>query len=157
MEKLNQFNKYIEIPPIYLDSNIKHNIIKIIQSQKICSREEGYISKICDIISIESIGISRNTNYPIFRVIFTAMTILPEVGKLYQCKIVQIYAYAVLVEYHKGSVKIIVPAAYFGKYKYQESKLHYKNTTVEVGNNITVILEDVKYSKGVFNCIARIP
>lgn len=158
MEKLSNFVKCIEIPPVYLDSNIKNNIVGIIQSQKICNKKEGYISKICDIIDIESLGISRNTNYPIFRVNFTAITILPEVGKMYKCKIVKIYPYAVLAEYNHGSIKIIVPTAYFGQYKYiEEEKLqHEDGCIIECSNNMTITLEDVKYTKGVFNCIGKI-
>jgi DNA-directed RNA polymerase subunit E'/Rpb7 len=156
MEKVN-FDRCIEVPPIFLNSKLKENVIKLIENLNLCNQKDGYVSEICDIKNMESIGISRHTNFPIIRVQFSAITIKPEVGKVYQCNILQIYSYALVLEYN-GPVKIIIPEIYFkSKYTYCNSELISENgQIVRIGDTLAVLLQDVKYSKGVFNCIASL-
>jgi DNA-directed RNA polymerase subunit E'/Rpb7 len=158
MEKV-EFERLVEVPPIYLNSRLRENIKELIKALNICNKKDGYISEICTIKNIESVGISKHTNFPIIRVEFTAITILPEVGKSYNCKILQIYSYAMVLEYN-GPVKIIVPEAFFKeKYIYQDSKLISLTDgglILDKGDMIDLVLKDVKYSKGFFNCIATI-
>lgn len=149
-----EFDKNIEINPIYLDSNIKNNIVKIIQDLKICSEKDGYVTEICDIKNIESIGISRHTNFPIFRVRFKAFTLKPEAGKEYLCKILNIGEYGVTLEHFNAPLVIIVPFNYVNNYNIERQELLYEDKILKVGDMVWVVLQECKYSCKKFMSIA---
>lgn len=155
MEKVVKIEKNIEVEPVHLHQGIKDSIKSILENTKICN-SEGYIDTILDIIQIENIGISKHTNFPVFKVVFSAIKIMPEIDKPYVCKISQIYGYAIVLEY-KGPIKIILPESNLLDYKIKDSKFLERNgKLIKQGDNLEVVFVNIKYSKGNFNCIAKI-
>lgn len=142
-----EFEKNIEINPIYLDSNIKKNIVKIIQDIKICNAKDGYITEICDIKNIESVGISRHTNFPIFKVVFTAFAINPQAGSEYICKILKFNEYGFTLE-HPNAPLVVFVQLETGAVDVERQEFSYKGgeKVLKVGDMVWVVLKEYHYS-----------
>ena len=148
--------KDIEVNPKYLDKNIKNHIKTLLQQEKQCFLTHGYIDEIIDVLNISSINISPITNYPVFRVQFTANTFLPEIDKIVVVQVKMIFQQGIFMEY--GNIIIMIPQSELTNFTFCPTKKEFKNEnrTIKINDTIRVCLKNIKHEKKKFQCIASL-
>jgi|688.fasta_scaffold1073367_1 DNA-directed RNA polymerase subunit E'/Rpb7 len=154
MNKIITIVKDIELHPKYLDTSIKSHIKNMLESQQLCCQTYGHVLKIIDISKLESLTISSITKFPVFRVTFTAESILPKEGQIVKGGVSMIFSQGLFII--KGPIKILLPLAGMKDFKFDRDTKSLINdtTSIKEGDEIEVKLTIIKYEKKSFNCIS---
>ena len=149
----------ISISPLYLTKNLKENILNKLKediANNICSDENGYIMKIIEIISFEKNIVSR-IGYDInFFVKFKCLVLKPAVGQVLNGNVNMILANGIFLKL--GGINILIPKSNLKNFEYIKESQSFKNNKFEIkiGDEISVILDIIKYEKKTYSCIAKL-
>ncbi len=156
---LKKISKRIFIKHEHLDYNILNHIYsKLCETTKDnCDKENGHILKINKNIKIDDIFSSSVNGDIIVIVLFEAVILKPEIGKIFDGQICMIFSNGIFVNI-SNKQKVLIPLSYLTDFTYNEKdKIFYNdNKILKLNDNIKVIIEGVKYAKNSFNCFGRV-
>ena len=140
------------LQPKYLNSEYKR---KLLQSYKgdyeKSSNENGYIVKINNIIDIVSSHINNNND--IIIVSKCNCSIFKPIPNMeVNCKIDLIHVNGLFMS--KYDIKIMVPKS--DEYIFKSDHILINNKKYIVGNNLDIIIIDVRYYKNIYSCIGKL-
>lgn len=156
MSKELLLSKEIELHPQYLNKDIKQHIINKIKEKNECTEEYGFIVDVKRIERITSLPISGVTKFPVFKVDFTAITLIPEVGKEFESTITRIFETGLFIEC--GVIKVFVPYTELKGYNYGDKSFKKGKKEIKVDQMIKVLIKNINYSEeeNCFKCIATL-
>jgi len=138
----------VTLEPIYLNKNyknyLKQEIVK--KSQGKCTKENGYIINICDILTIKE---CESQSGIVFAVTYTADSFLPKIDDIIETKVCLCFASGILAIY-KDVHKILIPANKLTNYTFTNNSYVSKNNKIQVNTEISIKITSVKFSEGVF-------
>lgn len=151
--------KNIEVDPNMIRPGLKKLIEEELDKIDICTMKNGYI-KSKKIISIQSNALTKISNKISFRVTFEAETFLPTKGMVINAIINNIFPSGIFLEYEK--VKILIPHSNLEMNGYELSPHGKENRfkkikggdDLTVKKNISIVLQDSRFEKRKFLCIA---
>jgi DNA-directed RNA polymerase subunit E'/Rpb7 len=140
-------SRQISIKPIELNENIKHTIIEKLKDtieKDDCSYENGYILSINKILSYTSNYISNATNMVVFTVVFDAVTLNPNIGSIYEGKVISIHSSGFFVEI-KNKIKVLIVIV--------------NNNTESIPTKDSIVkieITDIRYQNKKISCIGKL-
>ena len=144
--------KKISVSP----DDFSSNIISLL-SEKLkkipCSEKHGYILDINKILSYESL-LSRTTGNNIYTIKFIASTLKPQIGKKLNCIVVMTLPNGILAEFL--DIKLLVPSSNLHDYEYKNQTFYNDKRVITIGDQISVLIKDMRYIKNKFNCIGTL-
>jgi DNA-directed RNA polymerase subunit E'/Rpb7 len=144
--------KKISISP----GDFSNDIVSILSDKlkKIpCSEKYGYILDINTILSYESL-LSRTTGNNIYTIKFEANTLKPQIGKKLNCIVVMTLPNGILAEFL--DIKLLVPSSHLQDYEYKNQTFYNDKRVITIGDQICVLIKDIRYIKNKFNCIGTL-
>ena len=155
---MNAIHRQICLEPKYFDKNIEKHLYEKIKTTMVgyCDQEYGYIMEICPDVHIIDNFVSSSTSGVFFNVKFTAKTIKPEIGNIYDCKITRIFPHGIFAEVHK--IKILIPVDKLKDFIFDKvsNSFRSKKTELNIGNDINVEIIGERYEKQNFKCIGKL-
>ena len=151
-EKIFIESKYID--KALLKDHLKNTIVEMMTGK--CDQEFGYVISVeSDIKIVDNIISSANSGI-IFTVEFDILTIKPEKGMIFEGIISKIFLSGIFVTVEK--MNILVPESKMNGYKFNASKNIFKkdSSVLNCGDNVKVVIQDVRYQKQNFDCIASL-
>lgn len=148
--------KELELHPQYLNKDIKTHIVNKIKEKNECTEEYGFILDIKRIEKITSLPISGVTKFPVFRVEFIALTLIPEIGKEFECMVTGIFEPGIFMEC--GVIKVLVPHTEIKGYTYVNKVFKKGKKEIKVNDTVKIKIKNLDYSEeeGCFKCIATL-
>jgi DNA-directed RNA polymerase subunit E'/Rpb7 len=144
--------KNIDIPPCYLNDNIKEYIFNKI-NKVFCNQTIGYMLEVLEIINIESNPLCRGTN-PSFNVTYKAKIFKPEPNILLDCKVKKIFSQGIIFEF--GMMELLVPKDNKINVDTKEKTFIFNNKKYNIGDTLGLEILHIQYDKHNFSCIAKI-
>lgn len=151
-EKIFIESKYID--KAVLKGHLTETVCKMMTGK--CDQEFGYIISVESELKIIDNIISSANSGIIFTVEFDILTVKPEEGMVFEGVISKIFLCGIFVTVEK--MDILVPETKMKGYKYNASKSIFKkdSSVLNCGDTVSVIIEDVRYQKHKFDCIASL-
>jgi DNA-directed RNA polymerase subunit E'/Rpb7 len=152
-------DKKIYLEPQFLNENLVLHISKSIKDQILgkCDKNNGYILKIYDNISILGNKVSSSGSGVYFNVRIDVKTLMPKIGGVYEGVVCFLFCDGIFVEVH-GKMKILIRIDSMNGYKYNKIKNIFKKDTKTIaeGDKVEISINMVKYEKQNFNCIGNL-
>lgn len=133
--------------------NVKNKI------QNTCKKDTGYITEIVSIDDIISNKISSINSDIIFKVKVTLKMLKPEKEKIYKGNVCMIFQKGIFIDID-NVFKVLITCNFLENYTFNNFTNSYINNEtkeeINLGDNISVKLLGIKYSKNMFNCFGII-
>ena len=139
----------------YINKDIKNNIQNKIEKLKgECTEKYGYIIEIIEIIEIMDNKILNNTGDILITVKFKGKILKPKIDMELNAKINMVFNHGIFCEYI--NLPILIPYTKLKDFEYQDKKFVKGDHVFKIGDNINIVLTDIRYHKKKFNCIASL-
>lgn len=147
------------LDPRFLNQNYMAHLLKKLEiaTNEECSKEYGYILGITKITKVVGNYISPANSDIVFRLIFEATILKPEVGNTISGVVCMIFEDGIFVDIG-GKLNILVPVSSLPGYELSSLLTHYSKGDKKIGvdDKIDVVIEAVKYDKKEFKCLGSL-
>ena len=153
-------SKDIELSPSSLHQGYFNDIYNNLcdKYRDTCTKDNGYIIDILDDLKLNSNRISNNTANIIFNVSFTAKILKPEIGNEIKCSVDMLSWHGIFAGINK--LKVLIPENALTNYYFDQQNSKYVNkkskSEIKNGDEITIELTDIRYTKNNYNCIGKL-
>lgn len=153
------YSKQIAIEPSKLNNNlipyIKETLDKNIGN---CTKKDGYILEIGDILSFKSMPISRASGEIVVEVSYQANTILPKLGDTFTGTVKMAFKYGILVSVNDILKVLITTSPFLNDYQFENDKYVNKENGEEIKMNDTIelVIHNVIYDNNSFKCLGKL-
>ena len=151
-----QVREKIFVEPAYLDANIPQYLYTKIKDRYVgkCNQNYGYVLSVEKKLKIYDNEISMANENTFFEVGFSIKSLKPGKKQRYSGKVCMVFQHGIFVEVQKY-MKILVPLDRMKPYTYVHAKNMFQKegSTIELGKELTVEIDMVKYEQKNFNCI----
>tara|TARA_B100000686_G_C16794918_1_gene981558 strand:- start:3164 stop:3634 length:471 start_codon:yes stop_codon:yes gene_type:complete len=134
-----------------LQDYIKEKLDELVNT---CTKENGYIIKIKNIKNIKNNKILKNSGNLLCQILYNATVFKPYKNLETNCKVTMIFRHGIFGECNQ--MPVLIPYTKLNDYEYDNEKFKNKDIEIKVGDIITIIITDIRYSKKQFNCIASL-
>lgn len=155
-----QIKQKVSIDCIYLDYNIKENLLKKLKKTVVgnCSLDYGYILDIIKIINMSNNKISSADSLCVFDVIYEAEILKPKIGNVFTGKVCMVFQNGFMVDI-QNVIKVLIPVSSLKDFVYKEDNQSFilKNKLIikeDIEVNIEIVM--IKYEKKKYSCIGKI-
>lgn len=152
-------NRRVCLEPKYLDSDVmSHLLNKLVDSTRDeCSRENGYILGVKEIVSVDSTKISPANSDVVFSVNFKAEILKPIDGKTLEGEVCMVFRDGIFVDV-KNKLKVLIPLSELSGYELNKSSTGYVkgNSNIQKGDTVKVMITGTKYSQQRFSCFGSL-
>lgn len=161
MSEIKKLTKRLVVGNDCLDKNLNNAIFKKLQlaSENDCNKEYGYILKVEKLLKIDDNYISNVNSELIFVVSFRALTIKPEVHKVFTDKIWMVLSGGIFLNV-KEKFKVLIPPNALTDYVFNADKKVYThkvtNVVLEQGSECTVKITGMRYLNKNFDCFGEL-
>jgi DNA-directed RNA polymerase subunit E'/Rpb7 len=161
MSEIKKLTKRLVVANDCLDKNLNDAIFKRLQvaSENDCNKEYGYILKVEKLLKIDDNYISNVNSELIFIVSFKALTIKPEINKVFTDTIWMVLSGGIFLNV-KNKFKVLIPPNALSEYSFNQDKkayIHKENKTIlEQGSECTVKITGIRYMNKNFDCFAEL-
>jgi DNA-directed RNA polymerase subunit E'/Rpb7 len=150
--------RWIRINPYYICSSLYDHIFIEIEKQmkNQCDETNGHVIEIINVIKIIDNQIQNSSSDVVVFVEFDIDVFKPVAEMVVDTVICAIYADGILVESH-GIQKILIPAStYAVTHTFDDNKLTRDNKIISQGDNLSVLINAVRYDDHKFSCLGVI-
>lgn len=144
----------VSLPPALLGNSIGENIRKILLKDKLhsCSKQDGYIIDILEILSYEKNRLSRTGSSVIFDVVFSAEVFLPRYGSEIEA-VVKIIFFKKGLRLNSYNLNIFVPATNLKDWEFKNDSIVRGSESIRSGDTVIVVITNTRYEKKRYDCI----
>lgn len=162
METITNIETTIQLHPSDILANYQTILLnKIVEKfEKKSFEQNGIIIKVLKILECKSLPITENSIYLQFLITFEAQVYKPLVDNEMEIQIHKIYSYGVF--YFDEQIRVLIPSSSLQDDYCLEKKedvfilKNEKNETIQEGDDIKIILTNVRFEKNGFNCLGKI-
>lgn len=161
MSESKKLTKRLVVGNDCLNKNLNNAIFKKLQlaSENDCNKEYGYILKVEKLLKIDDNYISNVNSELIFVVSFRALTIKPEVHKVFTDKIWMVLSGGIFLNV-KEKFKVLIPPNALTDYVFNADKKIYthkvSNVVLVQGSECTVKITGMRYLNKNFDCFGEL-
>ena len=143
----------------FLNKNIKTHILEQLKLSLVntCSKENGYILDVLEVLQIIDNIIDNTNSVPIFNILCKIEYLKPEINSVYNGDVCMIFEHGIFTDI-KNKFKVLIPIDSLEKFDYYSEENVFKNDklTICMDSNINCKLTSIKYEKNQFICIGEL-
>jgi len=146
-------HKLIQIHPKYLSNISKYITDQINSMSGMCSKDDGYILNINNIIYDKNFIISRISGHIQINIKYNIEHMKPDISEVLECRVENIYKEGIFCKY-KNLMTVFIPSNFLQDWKFCYESMINSNTkkSINIKDTINVKITSIKYD-GIYNCI----
>ena len=143
----------------FLNKNIKTHILEQLKFSLVntCSKENGYILDVLEVLQIIDNIIDKTNSMPIFTILCKIEYLKPEIDSVYNGDVCMIFEHGIFTDI-KNKFKVLIPIDSLDQFEYKSDDNIFKNDKLEIciNSNINCKITSIKYEKKQFICIGEL-